>query len=473
MLDFAIFAVCFVVFLLVLVVYLYPSSTKHTTIPGLDPSDAKEGNVGDIVQAGGLQNFLISLHKEHGPIASFWIGTKLVVSIGEAELFKTQSHVFDKPDELFVLYREVIGANSILFANGAEARKRRRHIDEVLSGPSLDKFVGPIEKLCSEVVDRLHGMPEDEHMPVYQWVYALSMKTCTRLLFGEFFFDDMQVLKFSRTFELCIKELEEMAGGMVFDSSSPRTKKYEEAIMDMRSLLAQALRKCKAGGEGTLLAHVLNKSAASEEQAVDDCVTFAVKAYSLVSAMTWLLYFLATHPELQDTIAEEAKQTLDKAKRLTRQDVLNMKSVQNTIKETLRTATIEPWAARCQDVDVEIGGHIIPKKTPVIQALGVVLHEEKKWKVPHRFDVSRFDSAPEEDQLSLCPFGFAGKRQCPGRELSVLVMSVFLTSLCPRLRLQPVPDQVVAPTSALVTRPQEEVWLTLKKRGPPTTTTTS
>ncbi|KAH9370501.1 hypothetical protein HPB48_020539 [Haemaphysalis longicornis] len=421
----------------------------------------------------GFQNFLISLHKEHGPIASFWIGTKLVVSIGEAELFKTQSHVFDKPAELFELYREVIGASSILFANGAEARKRRRHIDEVLSGPrepAPSLHLSVVTQLCSEVVDVLHGMPEDEHMPAYQYVYALCMKTCTRLLFGEFFFDDKQVLKFSRTFELCIKELEEMAGGMVFDSGSPRTKQYEEAIKDMRSLLAQALRKCKAGGEGTLLADVLNKSAASEEQAVDDCITFAVKGYSLVSAMTWLLYFLATHPELQDAIAEEAKQTLDKARPLTRQDLTNMKSVQNTIKETLRTATIEPWAARCQDVDVEIGGHIIPKKTPVIQALGVVLHEENKWKVPHRFDVSRFEGAPEEEEerVWLCPFGFAGKRQCPGRELSVLVMGVFLASLCPRLRLQPVPDQVVAPTSALVTRPQEEVWLTLRKRqGPP------
>lgn len=463
MLDFAIFAVCFVVFLLALVLYLYPSSAKQTTIPGLEPSDKKEGNVGDIVQAGGLQNFLISLHKEHGPLASFWIGTKLVVSIGKAELFKTQSHVFDKPAELFVLYRDVMGTGSIFFTNGAEARKRRRLIDEVLTGKSLDKFLGPIEKLCSEAVMRLRDTPEDEHVPLYQYMYALCMKISTRLLFGEYFFNDMEVLKFSRHFELCIKELEEIASGMVPDSNSPRTKKYEEATKEMRALLVKALQKCKAGGDKSLLANVLNNASVPEEQAVDDCVTFAIKGYSLVSAMTWMLYFLATHPELQDTIAQEVEETIDKAKVVSCQDILSMKSLQNTIKETLRTATVEPWAARCQDVDIDIAGHIIPKKTPVIQALGVVLHEQENWKVPQRFDASRFEDAPR-DQLAYCPFGFAGKRQCPGQDLSVLVMAVFLATLCPVLTLVSVPDQVVTPTSALITRPQDEVWVTLKKR---------
>uniref|UniRef100_L7LXK3 Putative cytochrome p450 family 20 subfamily protein a polypeptide 1 n=1 Tax=Rhipicephalus pulchellus TaxID=72859 RepID=L7LXK3_RHIPC len=463
MLDFAIFAVSFVVFLLALVLYLYPSSAKQTTIPGLEPSDKKEGNVGDIVQAGGLQNFLISLHKEHGPIASFWIGTKLVVSIGKADLFKTQAHVFDKPAELFVLYRDVMGTGSIFFANGAEARKRRRLIDEVLTGKSLDKFLEPIEKLCSEVVMHLKDTPDDEHVPVYQYMYALCMKISTRLLFGEYFFNDMEVLKFSRNFELCIKELEEIANGVVLDSNSPRTKKYEEAAKEMRTLLAKALQKCKAGGDKALLANVLNDASVPEEQAVDDCVTFAIKGYSLVSAMTWMLYFLATHPELQDTIAKEVKETVDKTKGLSCQALLSMKSLQNSIKETLRTATIEPWAARCQDVDIDIAGHIIPKKTPVIQALGVVLHEQENWKVPQRFDASRFEDAPE-DQLAFCPFGFAGKRQCPGQDLSILVMGVFLATLCPVLKLHFVPDQVVTPMSALITRPQDEVWVTLKKR---------
>ncbi|CAN7996942.1 unnamed protein product [Ixodes hexagonus] len=484
MLDFAIFAVCFVVFLLMLVVYLYPGSSKQTTIPGIDPSDPKEGNVGDIVQAGGLQNFLLSLHKEHGPITSFWMGTKLVISIGDAELFKAQAHIFDKPADLFELYRDLVGADSILFSNGAEAREKRRRLDDVLTGDHIDDFVAPLQKMCKEVVDRWESLPAEEHVPIYQYMYALCIKTCTRLLFGDYFFDDKHVLEFSRAFELCIKELEEMASGMVPDPDSPRTKKYEEAAKKMRSLLKQALEKRSQskqdGGVQETLADVLANSSASDKEALDDCVTFALKSYSLVSAMTWALYFLATHTDVQDAIAKEADKLMSKGTPLKLQDFLQLGHLQKTIKETLRTATIEPWTARCQDVDVEIAGHIIPKKarlghmftsgarflstTPVIQALGVVLHKEDHWKVPNRFDSSRFDE--EFPELAYCPFGFAGKRTCPGKDLSLLHMSVFLVTLCHRLKLRLIQDQVVTPTFALVTKTDDEVWLTLERRKP-------
>lgn len=467
MLDFAIFAVCFVVFLLMLVVYLYPGSSKQTTIPGINPSDPKEGNVGDIVQAGGLQNFLLSLHKDHGPIASFWMGAKLVISIGDAELFKTQTHIFDKPEDLFQLYRDLVGGDSILFANGAEARKRRRHLDDVLTGDRIDHFVEPLQKMCKEVVDRWESLPAEEHVPVYQYMYALCMKTCTRLLFGDYFFDDKHVLEFSRAFELCIKELEEMAGGMVPDPDSPRTKKCEEAAEKLRSLLKQALEKrsqSKQGSGQKTLADVLANGSVSDKEALDDCVTFALKSYSLVSAMTWALYFLATHVDVQDAIAKEADKLMGKETPLKLQDFLQLRNLQKTIKETLRTATVEPWTARCQDVDVEIAGHIIPKKTPVIQALGVVLHKEDHWKVPNRFDSSRFNE--EIPELAYCPFGFAGKRTCPGQDLSLLHMSVFLVTLCQRLKLKLIQDQVVTPTFALVTKTDDEVWLTLERRKP-------
>uniref|UniRef100_A0A0K8RBH4 Putative cytochrome p450 cyp4/cyp19/cyp26 subfamily n=1 Tax=Ixodes ricinus TaxID=34613 RepID=A0A0K8RBH4_IXORI len=467
MLEFAIFAVCFVVFLLMLVVYLYPGSSKQTTIPGIDPSDPKEGNVGDIVQAGGLRNFLLSLHKDHGPITSFWMGTKLVISIGDAELFKTQAHIFDKPADLFELYRDLVGADSILFANGAEARQRRRRLDDVLTGDHINDFVGPLQKMCAEVVDRWESLPAEEHVPIYQYMYALCMKTCTRLLFGDYFFDDKHVLEFSRAFELCVKELEEMAGGMVPDPDSPRTKKYEEAARKLRSLLKQALEnssRSKKGSGPRTLADVLSDGSVSDKVALDDCVTFALKSYSLVSAMTWALYFLATHPDVQDTIAKEADKLMSEGAPLKLQDFMQLTNLQKTIKETLRTATVEPWTARCQDVDVEIAGHVIPKKTPVIQALGVVLHEEDHWKVPHRFDSSRFSEKFPE--LAYCPFGFAGTRTCPGKDLSLLHMSVFLVTLCHRLKLRLIQDQVVTPTFALITKTDDEVWLTLERRKP-------
>ena len=57
----------------------------------------RDGNLGDISKAGSLHEFLMVLHKDFGPIASFWWGKRYTVSIASAELFQEVAHIFDRP----------------------------------------------------------------------------------------------------------------------------------------------------------------------------------------------------------------------------------------------------------------------------------------------------------------------------------------------------------------------------------------
>ena len=63
-------------------------------------SFSRDGNLGDISKAGSFHEFLVDLHKEFGPIASFWWGRKYTVSIASAELFEEITLVFDRPCKL-------------------------------------------------------------------------------------------------------------------------------------------------------------------------------------------------------------------------------------------------------------------------------------------------------------------------------------------------------------------------------------
>ena len=56
----------------------------------------RDGNLGDISKAGSLHEFLTDLHKEYGPIASFWWGKMYTISIASADLFEEQQHLFDR-----------------------------------------------------------------------------------------------------------------------------------------------------------------------------------------------------------------------------------------------------------------------------------------------------------------------------------------------------------------------------------------
>lgn len=83
-----------------------------------------------------------------------------------------------------------------------------------------------------------------------------------------------------------------------------------------------------------------------------------------------------------------------------------------------------------------------------------------------RFDPDRF-SADRMQQLPLYafePFGFAGKRQCPGRASALAAVSVMLaTLLTSRLQLSLAPDQTISAKYDLTGRPDEEVWITVDK----------
>ncbi|KAK2494369.1 hypothetical protein MC885_008981 [Smutsia gigantea] len=79
MLDFAIFAVTFLLAL---------ASRQAAGIPGITPTEEKDGNLPDIVNSGSLHEFLVNLHERYGPVVSFWFGRRLVVSLGTVDVLK-------------------------------------------------------------------------------------------------------------------------------------------------------------------------------------------------------------------------------------------------------------------------------------------------------------------------------------------------------------------------------------------------
>ncbi|XP_076364772.1 cytochrome P450 20A1-like [Tachypleus tridentatus] len=182
--------------------------------------------------------------------------------------------------------------------------------------------------------------------------------------------------------------------------------------------------------------------------------------------MVWAIYFLATHKDVQEKVYKELKDVVGSSS-LSYTVLPKLKYLRQVINETLRMAAVEPWTARCQDLDAEIGGHIIPKKTPVIQALGVVLHSENYWSLPKMFNPDRFDEddTNSRSKLAFQPFGFSGKRKCPGSDLVYVQLALYISVICTKFELHLVDGQVVNPLQRVITRPEDEVWITISPRS--------
>ncbi|GFS03294.1 cytochrome P450 20A1-like [Elysia marginata] len=387
MLDFAIFAVCFLSTLLIAIIWLYPSSKKVTTIPGMNPTSKEDGNISDIGRAGSMHEFLTELHGQYGPIAGFWFGQTYTVSIASPELFKQHSNVFDRPTELFRMFEPLIGPASLQYANGADGRARRKHYEQAFSHFRLSSYYEMFQKAADQLVKNWSSKNEQDHVPLSEDLFVFAVRAALLTTLGEFFRDDKLLQSFHNAYEKVWGELEHRLKDPIMPGKdSSRMKQFEEAREYMRKTVNKIVQHRKEETlQGTLLIDDIIEFAESEDVISSDSITFVVGAFhTTANLLTWCLYFLATHEEVQEKVYQEIMNVLGDKDLVEDTNLNKFIYTHQVLDESLRCGVVAPWAARVQDFDSELGGHKVPKNTPVIHALGVVLQDEKIWPLPNR-----------------------------------------------------------------------------------------
>ncbi|XP_041367127.1 cytochrome P450 20A1-like [Gigantopelta aegis] len=470
MLGFAIFAVIFVVTLIISIIYLYPKKTKTTTVPGLEPTNKEDGNLPDIGRAGSLHEFLMDLHEQYGPIASFWMGEKLIVSIASPELFKEHLTVFDRPPELFNIFLPILGEQSIQYANGTVGRKRRQAMDQTFSHDQLSLYYDGLQKIANDIETKWLSLVKEEHIPLSQYMFAFSIKAALQSFLGGHFKDDKEVLAFKRDYDVVWAEMEHrLADPELPADNTVRAKAFNESLQRIKDAVMKSIedrKKISAKSDDYIfLDRMIDFNEDDDLTFCDGIVSLLGGFHTTANVLTWAMYFLASHQDVQDKVHKELKTVL-KDEPVNPHNIKKLQYLRQVIDETLRCGVIAPWAARFQDFDSELGGHKIPKNTPVIHALGVVLHDEKIWPLPNKFDPDRFnpENTKARPNLAFSPFGFAGKRICPGYQFAYIEASILLATILLRFKIDLVEGQVVKPVFGLVTHPLDEIWITISKR---------
>ncbi|KAL4222448.1 hypothetical protein ACF0H5_018487 [Mactra antiquata] len=466
MLSFAIFAVTFVVSLIALVIYLYPSSKNPSTIPGLDPVSKEDGNLGDIGKHGSLHAFLLDLHRQYGPIASFWWGPKYVVSIASDTLFKEHHSVFDRPPYLYELFKPLIGAKCIQYANGTEGRARRQLYDKCLTHDAVKKYFLDFQEIANELAKKWESKVKEEHIPITEYMVAFALKAVLAALYGKQMKSDKKVLEFKELYQGVWTELE---NALKEPLSEAGLKKVLEGKEKMSVITKEVVKKRKEDppkhGEELLVDLLIDYTDDVEIQNCDALVYVIGGFHTTGNMLSWCIYFLATHEEIQDKVYEEIKTVLDNED-VDHTNIGELVYIRQVIDETFRCAVVAPWAARFQDFDSELGGHKIPKNTPVIHALGVASKDETVFPSPDSFDPDRFspENRKGRPHLAFSPFGFAGKRVCPGQHFAYAEGTVALVTLLRKFKVKMVEGQVIKPVHGLVTHPSDEIWVTISNR---------
>lgn len=462
MLDFAIFAVTFVIILVGAVLYLYPSSRRASGIPGLNPTDEKDGNLQDIVNRGGLHEFLVSLHQEFGSVASFWFGGRPVVSLGSVQQLQQHINPNRSTDSFETMLKSLLGYQSRMGGGATETVIRKKVYESAINN-TLKNNLPLVLKLVDELVGKWKSSPEAQHTPLSAHLLGLAMKTVTQLALGEGFGDDAEVVFFRKNHDVIWSEIGKGYLDGSLDKSPSRKAHYEKALSEMESVLLSVARERKAQGKQTVFVDTLLQSSLTQRQIMEDCMVFTLAGCVITANLcVWALHFLSTSEEVQDKLYEELEEVLG-SDPVSLDKIPQLRYCQQVLNETVRTAKLTPVAARLQEVEGKVDQHVIPKETLVIYALGVVLQDSDTWRTPYRFDPDRFEE--ESVRKTFCLLGFSGNQTCPELRFAYTIATILLSTLVRQLKLHPLNEQVMEVRSELVSSPKDETWITVSRRG--------
>ncbi|XP_016064372.1 PREDICTED: cytochrome P450 20A1 isoform X2 [Miniopterus natalensis] len=405
MLDFAIFAVTFLLALVAAVLYLYPASRQAAGIPGITPTEEKDGNLPDIVNSGSLHEFLVNLHERYGPVVSFWFGRRPVVSLGTVDVLK-------------------------------------QHINP-------NKTVDPFETMLKSLLRYQSGGG------------TVSENYARKKLYENGVTDSLQ-----SNFALLLKVWSEIGKGFLdgsLDKNTPRKKQYEDALMQLESILKKIIKERKGRNfSQRIFIDSLVQGNLNDQQILEDSMIFSLASCIITAKLcTWAICFLTTSEEVQKKLYEEIDQVFGKGP-ITPEKIEQLRYCRQVLCETVRTAKLTPVSARLQDVEGKVDKFIIPRETLVLYALGVVLQDPSTWPSPCKFDPDRFDD--ESIMKTFSMLGFSGTQECPELRFAYMVTTVLLSVLVRRLHLLPVEGQVIETKYELVTSSKEEAWITVSKR---------
>ncbi|MGH2436195.1 MAG: cytochrome P450 [bacterium] len=363
-----------------------------------------------------------------------------------------------------------------LFTADGEAWKQQRRIAQPAFSRSLhDDFAALINREVQVVRDRWMakaqaGQSIDLH-PELVWA---TLRFALRLVFGEDV--DARVDELTGAFLKAQKEINLLS---VFNPlnppewvPTPSRHRFRAGKRVLHEFVLETIARRRASSErGSDLLSLYLKAAEQEDGPLDipllrdEMMTLLATGHDVTcDAITWTLYFLMKHPDVEQRLTGVIHQTLG-GRVPTLADLAAMPYLSWVINEAMR---INPpaWGMLRTAVGPDtLCGYPIAPGARVIVSPYVVHRNPRVWDRPLEFEPDRFD--PErmkgKHRFVFFPFG-AGPRQCIGMGVAIIEAQLFLASFLSTFRFEIEPGQDIRPLPRVSLKPNGPIRTRLHRR---------
>jgi len=248
---------------------------------------------------------------------------------------------------------------------------------------------------------------------------------------------------------------------------TPGRAKFARAIRTIDHFIARLVDERRRSGQtsGDFLSLLLaardeeTGAAMPPQQIRDEVITMLGAGHDTVTeALTWTLYLVAQHPEVDARVWDEATRVLG-TRDPTADDVKALTMVGAVVDESMR---LYPpiWGIMRTAIEADVlGGFAIPPGSRVVMSPYVVHRRPALWPEPERFLPDRFtpSQAAGRHRFSYFPFG-GGPRLCVGANFAMLEVAIVAAMLWREFTIRLVPGQTIKPLPRVSLKPDRPVW---------------
>lgn len=378
----------------------------------------------------------------------------------------------------------------LLVANGAKWKRNRRlltpafHFDvlksyQLINNKTSNVFLKKMDKYASS----------GEYFEVFTNVSRLTLDTMLQSAFA--YEIDCQTTGENHPYVVAVHELVELStdrflkpwlhsdiiykltpSGWKFKRHSDYVHKVAEDIIAKRRkiLEKQPLSKKKNLDflDILLTARDENGEGLTDLEIRNEADTFLFEGHdTTASALSWALYSLAEHPEIQKKIQAEVDSVLEgkDTDDISFDDLHKLTYTTMCLKESMRLHVPVPMIQRELTEPMDLDGYTAPTGTLISIMLYNIHHNPLVWPDSLKFIPERFlpENVEKRDPFAFVPFS-AGSRNCIGQQFALNEMKTFLAKIFRRFTLELDPNHKVEKYETMVMRSQNGIMMKAVRR---------
>lgn len=218
---------------------------------------------------------------------------------------------------------------------------------------------------------------------------------------------------------------------------TPARRRARAAAATLRRVAAEILQACRddPDHDAPLVRAMIAATdpttgrSLTDEEIRNELIVFMLAGHdTTATTLTYALWALGHHPDLQDKVRREAAAVGDRE--LTPDDVPRLQYTVQVLHEGLRLCPPGPMIPRLVTHDINVDGYLVKQGTVCGVGVYAIHRDPALWHRPLKFDPDRFapSNAKDRDRWQYIPFG-AGPRTCIGNHFAMLEATLALATI--------------------------------------------